>query len=115
MVSNLELRDLFQAISTSLRRLISHDSAALLLPDSQSSDMLRIYALDFPEGRGFVHQDMLLPMHGSNPGKAFRHGQPMLVGSGPGSVPFTSERHADDRQGRAALQHDVPLVLNGKA
>ncbi len=33
VVSNLELRDLFHAISTSLRRLISHDSATLLLPD----------------------------------------------------------------------------------
>ena len=92
VVSNLELRDLFHAISTSLRRLVSHDSAALLIPDGQSSDKLRVYALDFPEGRGFVHQDMLLPLSGSNPGTAFRTGKPMLVGSGPDYVPFSPTR-----------------------
>ncbi|HTP28183.1 MAG TPA: sigma 54-interacting transcriptional regulator, partial [Anaeromyxobacteraceae bacterium] len=92
VVSNLELRDLFQAISTSLRRLVSHDSAALLLPDAQATDMLRVYALDFPEGRGFVHQDMLVPLYGSNPGTAFRTAKPLLSGTGPGYIPFTPGR-----------------------
>jgi formate hydrogenlyase transcriptional activator len=92
VVSNLELRDLFHAISTSLRRLVSHDSAALLLPDTQSPEMLRVYALDFPQGRGFVHQDMLLPIQGTNPGTAFRTGKPMLAGKDPGYAPFTANR-----------------------
>jgi formate hydrogenlyase transcriptional activator len=92
VVSNLELQDLFQAISASLRRLISHDSAALLLPDPQSPDMLRVYALDFPEGRGFVRQDMLLPIGATNPGKAFREGKPILAGTGPGYYPFSADR-----------------------
>jgi formate hydrogenlyase transcriptional activator len=90
VVSNLELRDLFQALSTSLRRVIAHDSASLMLPDTETPGMLRIYALDFPEGRGFLQQDMLLSVANSNPGKAFTTGQPLLVGDGPGYVPFTN-------------------------
>jgi formate hydrogenlyase transcriptional activator len=112
VVSNLELRDLFHAISTSLRRLVSHDSAALLLLDNQSPDMLRVYALDFPQGRGFVRQDMLLPVHGSNPGTAFRTGKPMLAGSGPGAVPFSATRmQIIDSEGLRSSMI-LPLVLN---
>jgi formate hydrogenlyase transcriptional activator len=111
VVSNLELRDLFQAISTSLRRLISHDSASLLLPDPNDPNMLRVYALDFPDGRGFVHKDMKLPMAGTNPGRAFREGRPMLAGHGPGYVPFTPQRlHVIDGEGLRCSMI-LPLVL----
>ena len=92
VVSNLELHDLFRAISSSLRRLISHDSGALLLPDPRQPEMLRVYALDFPDGRGFVRQDMLLPISATNPGKAFREGKPILAGTAPGYYPFSADR-----------------------
>ena len=111
VVSNLELRDLFQAISTSLRRLISHDSAALLLPDRHNSNALRVYALDFPEGRGFLRQDMLLPINGSNPGRAFREGNPIIAGTAPGYAPFTPTRmHLIDGEGLRSSMI-LPLVL----
>jgi formate hydrogenlyase transcriptional activator len=115
VVSNLELRDLFQALSTSLRRLISHHSASLMLPDTQHPGMLRIHALDFPHGRGFLQQDMLLSISNSNPGKAFRTGQSLLVGSGPGYVPFTNSnglRLADSEGLRSSMV--LPLMLNGE-
>ncbi len=92
VVSNLELHDLFAAISASLRRLISHDSGALLLPDPHAPDSLRVYALDFPDGRGIVRQDMQIPMQGTNPGKAFLEGKPILAGTAPGLHPFSAER-----------------------
>jgi formate hydrogenlyase transcriptional activator len=114
VVSNLELRDLFHALSTSLRRVISHDSATLMLPDGQSSDMLRIYALDFPDGRGYLHQDMLMPIAETNPGKAFRTRQPILVGSGPHAVPFTKydgQRVVHVEGLRCSMI--LPLVRNG--
>ena len=112
VVSNLNLRDLFHAISTSLRRLISHDSATLLLPDPHDAGMLRVYALDFPDGRGFVHQDMQLPMTDTNPGKAFREGRPLLAGNGPGYLPFSPQRmKVVDAEGlRSSMV--LPLVLN---
>ena len=114
VVSNLELRDLFQALSTSLRRVIAHDSASLMLPDAQTAGMLRIHALDFPQGRGFLQQDMLLSIANSNPGKAFTTGQPLLVGSGPGYVPFTNSngvRIADVEGLCSSLV--LPLRLSG--
>jgi|HubBroStandDraft_6_1064221.scaffolds.fasta_scaffold17593_4 formate hydrogenlyase transcriptional activator len=115
VVSNLELRDLFQAISTSLRRLISHDSASLLLPDPNDANMLRVYALDFPDGRGFVHKDMQLPMEGTNPGRAFREGRPMMAGNGPGYVPFSALRMwVIDAEGLRSSMI-LPLVLNDKS
>ena len=108
----MELRDLFHAVSSSLRKLISHDSAILLLPDTQFPDMLRIHALDFPASRGFLHQDMLLPINGSNPGKAFRTGQPIMVGSGPGAVPFTNSSRLQIIDGEGLRSSMVlPLVL----
>jgi formate hydrogenlyase transcriptional activator len=113
VVSNLELRDLFQALSTSLRRVIAHDSASLMLPD-ETPGMLRIYALDFPLSRGFLQQDMLLSIATSNPGKAFTTGRPLLVGSGPGYVPFTNSnglRIADVEGLCSSLV--LPLRLNG--
>jgi formate hydrogenlyase transcriptional activator len=114
VVSNLELRDLFRALSASLRRVISHDSATLMLPDTQHPDMLRIHALDFPDGRGFLHQDMLVSISNTNPGRAFQTGETLLVGSGPHSVPFTNPNGARVVEGeglRCSLV--LPLIPNG--
>jgi formate hydrogenlyase transcriptional activator len=114
VVSNLELRDLFQALSTSLRRVVSHDSASLILPDTEFPDMLRIYALDFPESRGFLQQGMLLSISNTNVGRAFVTQQPMLVGTGPGYVPFTNStglRVAYNEGLHASAV--LPLVVNG--
>jgi formate hydrogenlyase transcriptional activator len=89
VVSNLELGDLFRAISSSLRRVMQHDSASLILPDPHSPDTLRLHALDFPGSRGFLQAGRLLSISGSNPGKVFRSGEPLLVGTGPGYAPFS--------------------------
>ncbi len=115
MVSNLELRDLFQALSTSLRRVISHDSASLMLPDAQIPDMLRIYALDFPEGRGFLQQDMLVSISDSNPGKAFPNRAAHAGGQRSRTTcpsPIRTECVMAEVEGlRSSMV--LPLVLNG--
>ena len=114
VVSNLELDDLFQAISTSLRRVIRHDSATLLLPDPESPDMLRIHALDFPESRGFLQRDMRLSINDTNPGKVFRTGEPLLVGDGPGYVPFTRSGTLRIAAGEGLRSSMVlPLAIGG--
>jgi len=114
VVSNLELDDLFQAISTSLRRVVQHESASLILPDPQSPDTLRIHALDFPESRGFLQPGRQLSISGSNPGRAFRTGEALLVGSGPGYLPFSSAsglRLAENEGLRSSMI--LPLTING--
>ena len=76
MVSNLDLRDLFHAISASLRRVIRHDSAALMLPDPRTPDKLRVLCAGFPDGRGFVQVGTMFRANTArNPGKAFRTGE----------------------------------------
>jgi formate hydrogenlyase transcriptional activator len=70
LVSNLDLRDLFRAISTSIRRVMQCDYAALSLPEGRPNQM-RLYALDFPEGHGLLREEMIYPIEGSGSGKAF--------------------------------------------
>ena len=82
VVSNLKLRDLFRGLSSSLRRVVAYDSASLLLPDPQVQNMLRIHALDFPDGRGYLQEDLPVPVISSNPGRVFLTGQPLMAEAG---------------------------------
>ncbi len=85
VVSNLELRALFNALSANLRKVMEYDSASLLLPEG--GDNLRLHALDFPESRGYLHRDMLIRIEGTNAGAAFKAGESRIVG--PGALPFS--------------------------
>ena len=78
VVAHLDLRPLFQAISATLRRVMACDYVGLALVDVESHQ-LRLYALDFPAGQGFLQQDMLIPMQGSASGKVFQMGKPLAL------------------------------------
>jgi formate hydrogenlyase transcriptional activator len=71
VISNLELRDLLHAISQDVRRVMQCDYAGLSLPDAENKQ-LRLYAVDFPEGKGFLHEDLVYSIEGSPSGTAFR-------------------------------------------
>ena len=81
VVAHLDLRPLFQAISATLRRVMPCDYVGVALADVESHQ-LRLYALDFPAGQGFLQEDMLIPMEGSASGKVFQTGKPLAL-SGP--------------------------------
>src|SRR5467141_467572 len=83
VVSNLELRDLLRAISQDVRRVMQCDYAGLSLPDGENKG-LRVYAMDFPEGKGLLHEDLVYAIEGSPSGKAFRSMKPLTLQS-----PFT--------------------------
>jgi formate hydrogenlyase transcriptional activator len=87
VVSNLELRDLLRAISQDVRRVMQCDYAGLSLPDAENKN-LRLYAVDFPEGKGFLQEDLVYSMEGSPSGTAFRTMKPMTLQS-----PFTGWLH----------------------
>ena len=55
MVANLDLRELFRAVSELLRRLIRHEYASLVLVDPVEGQ-LRLEALDFPGGNSQIHE-----------------------------------------------------------
>jgi formate hydrogenlyase transcriptional activator len=81
VVSHLDLRRLFQAISATLRRIMPCDYVGLALSDG-ARHQLRLYAVDFPAGKGFLQEDMLFPIEGSASGKVFQTGKPLAL-SGP--------------------------------
>jgi len=83
VVSNLELRDLLRAISQDVRRVMQCDYAGLSLPDGENKG-LRVYAMDFPEGKGLLHEDLVYAIEGSPSGTAFRSMKPLTLQS-----PFT--------------------------
>src|SRR3981189_939159 len=64
LVSNLEPRDLLRAISASIRQDMRCDVVGVWLPDSERRQ-LRQLALDFPEGRGFLSEDLSHPIEGT--------------------------------------------------
>jgi formate hydrogenlyase transcriptional activator len=81
VVSHLDLRQLFQAISATLRRVMSCDYVGLALWDLERHQ-LRLYAVDFPAGKGFLQEDMLFSLDGSASGKVVQTGKPLVL-SGP--------------------------------
>ena len=79
VISNLELRDLLRAISHDVRRVMQYDYAGLSLPDSDMQ--LRLYAMDFPEGKGFLQEELVYSIEGSPSGTAFRTMKPLTLQS----------------------------------
>jgi formate hydrogenlyase transcriptional activator len=78
VVSKLDLHDLLGAISASLRRVIHHEYTSLALFD-EAKNMMRVLALDFPQGKGLIHEEMLVPLEGSFTGTAFSSRKPLLL------------------------------------
>jgi formate hydrogenlyase transcriptional activator len=78
VVSKLDLRALINAISASLRRVIHHEYTSLALYEEDKNKM-RVLALDFPEGKGLIHEEMIVPLEGSIAGTAFRTRRPLVL------------------------------------
>lgn len=78
VVSNLEFHDLLRAISSSVRRVMQCDAAAVMLPDSDGNH-LRVHALDYPGSRGIFVEGAQVPIEGTLPGHTFRSGMPEVI------------------------------------
>src|SRR5712671_3330921 len=78
VVSTLDLRELLRNMSGNLRRVMRCDFVGVGLPDAESSRHLRLYALDFPDSRGFMREEILIPIEGTPAGKAFTTGEPSV-------------------------------------
>jgi formate hydrogenlyase transcriptional activator len=59
ITSKLELRDLLRAIAANIREVIRADAVDVALPDGVS-DKFRVFAMDFPHGRGVVKEELLV-------------------------------------------------------
>jgi len=78
VVSKLDLHGLLNAISASLRRVIHHEYTSLAVFEPATNKM-RMLALDFPQGKGLICEEMRMPLEGSIAGKAFRSRQPIVL------------------------------------
>lgn len=80
VISKLDLRELFAAITACLHRVMQFAYISLALYD-RLNNQLRIYALDFPQGRGLMHEDILVPLETAPSGMAFTSQEPVLLRS----------------------------------
>jgi formate hydrogenlyase transcriptional activator len=80
VTSKLEVRQLFHAISLSLRKVMQCDFASLAFPD-EDDRYLRFTVIDDAGAGRHLREDSRLPIHGSATGYAFRTGTPLVLNS----------------------------------
>ena len=78
IVSSLDLHELLNAVSASLKRLVPHEYASLSLYDPETQ-RLQIHALDFPVSKGLLKEGLWVPVEGSPTGRAIMSGKPVLI------------------------------------
>jgi formate hydrogenlyase transcriptional activator len=80
VTSSLDLRQVVDALSTNLFRVIQCDVSALLLPDSESGE-LRVTTLYNPDARGPFREGSLVPMDSSISGQVLRKAKTIRIDS----------------------------------
>src|SRR5271154_3372012 len=80
VTSRLDLRQVVEALSTNLFKVMQCDVSALLLPDSESG-ALRVTMLHNPDARGPFREGSLVPMNSSISGQVLRKGKSIRVDS----------------------------------
>ncbi|HXV78427.1 MAG TPA: sigma 54-interacting transcriptional regulator [Candidatus Binatia bacterium] len=78
IVSVLDLHELLNAVSASLRRLVPHEYASLSLYDSEAH-RLQIHALDFPVSKGMLQEGLSVPVEGTPTGRALTTRQAVFI------------------------------------
>ena len=78
IVSVLDLHQLLNAVSASLRRLVPHEYASLSLYDRETH-RLQIHALDFPVSKGLLQEGLSVGVDESPTGRALMTRQPVFI------------------------------------
>jgi formate hydrogenlyase transcriptional activator len=80
VTSRLDFRQVVEALSTNLFRVMQCDVSALLLPDSESGE-LRVTVLYNPDARGPMREGSLVPMNSSIAGQVLRTAKSIRIDS----------------------------------
>src|SRR5271155_1801959 len=80
VTSRLDLRQMVEALSTNLFKVMQCDVSALLLPDSESG-ALRVTMLHNPDARGPFREGSLVPMNSSISGQVMRKAKSVRIDS----------------------------------
>ncbi len=78
VVSNLDLRQLFRAISASVRRVMESDYASVTLPE-EDGRFLRVYARQFSDGGEAWEEEIVVPAAGRPATQVIETGKPLLL------------------------------------
>ena len=81
VVATLNLRQLLNNVSASLRRLVKHEYASLSLYEPETQ-RLQIHALDFPVSKGLIGEGLWVPIKGAAHGRALTSRQPVFMTRG---------------------------------
>ena len=112
VVSNLEFHELLVAASSSVRRVMHCDAAAVMLANEEGTH-LRVHALDFPESHGIFVEGATVPIDGTMPGDSFKSGKPIVLNRlDPAEVP--PEMYAKAKAEELNSFCDVPLISKGR-
>ena len=79
VVSHLELRDLFNSITASIRRVMQADVISLTLLEPETNQ-LKLYALDFPGRQGFIEEGTTCMLCGCPSTTAISKRETVLLG-----------------------------------
>jgi len=112
ITSNLELREVLRATASSIREVMQCDAVAVALADEPSTTA-RLYALEFPGGKGLFREEDFLKMHGVAK-QVLESLKPMVVDRfDPGIVPaHTYEKLAGEGIKSICM---IPLANRGRA
>lgn len=79
ITSSLELREVLRATATNVREAMCCDAAAISLPGAEPRTF-RVYAVDFPRGKGFVREELTVSPDPEDPGtRAFETLRPVMA------------------------------------
>jgi formate hydrogenlyase transcriptional activator len=113
VVSNLELRDLLRAMSSSVRKIMKTDGAGVALPDAENNH-LRIYALDLPVNRTATREGHLIPLDPPiAPVRVFRNGKPEVVTRSPDDFTWCDFPESAVADGVCSMCF-LPLISRGR-
>jgi formate hydrogenlyase transcriptional activator len=78
VISSLDTKNVFRAVAESLRRVLHHDYTSMALYDP-ARNVMRLRALVFPEGHGYIREEMEVPVETSLAGICFSGRKPLLL------------------------------------
>jgi GAF domain-containing protein len=79
ITSNLELKEVLRATAAHVREAMRCDAAGISLPGAEAGTF-RVYAVDFPGGKGFVKEELIISPDADAPGtRAFETLKPVIA------------------------------------
>jgi formate hydrogenlyase transcriptional activator len=112
ITSNLKLREVLRAVAANIREVIRADAVDIALPDA-ASGKFRVFAMDFPHGKGVVKEELLVTPSAAVK-KALDALKPVVINTWE-SNDLTSE--ASDLVAAEGIKTfcNIPLVNHGRA